>query len=178
MTSPDRGLGQVIDTRKVSGVLPGQVRSITTEFPLFCPTHTPDAEMISALPWAPKPPRCERLDTRRVQSRARAQGEQTIGGKRFLLVDQSANQRAGSKVSKIWDCGKEPRHFPFASIGPPSSDLQTPSLVWQESSLDVAAQLEVPHHILDILAIDEGRFWVKHILVGARSSGRQKTQSG
>lgn len=68
------------------------------------------------------------------------------------------------------------RHFPFASIGPPSSDLQTPSLVWQEPSLDVAAQLEVPHHILDILAIDEGRFWVKHILVGGQSSGREKTQ--
>jgi hypothetical protein len=40
---------------------------------------------------------------------AAGQAEQTIGGKRFLIVDQSANQRAGSKISKIWDYGKELR---------------------------------------------------------------------
>jgi hypothetical protein len=34
-------------------------------------------------------------------------------------------------------------------------------------SPDVAVQLEVPHHILDL--VDEGRLWVKHIPVRGRS---------
>jgi hypothetical protein len=34
---------------------------------------------------------------------------QLINGKRYLTVDQSANQRHGSKVSKIWQYGTELR---------------------------------------------------------------------
>jgi hypothetical protein len=37
---------------------------------------------------------------------ASAPGEQSIGGKRFLVVEQSANQRTGSKVFKVWNYGK------------------------------------------------------------------------
>jgi len=33
----------------------------------------------------------------------------TINGKRYLEVDQSANQRAGSKISSIWQHGLELR---------------------------------------------------------------------
>jgi len=41
--------------------------------------------------------------------RARVPTEQLIQGRRYLKVDQSANKRNGSKVSKIWQHGSELR---------------------------------------------------------------------
>jgi len=66
----------------------------------------------------------------------------------------------------------------FGSIGPPPSNLQAPSLVWQWQwpSPDVAAQLEVPHHILDI--VDGGASLGQTLSgQGAQSGGRNKTLS-
>ena len=43
--------------------------------------------------------------------RARVPTEQLIQGRRYLKVDQSANKRNGSKVSKIWQHGGERRRI-------------------------------------------------------------------
>ena len=37
---------------------------------------------------------------------------EVVGGRRFLKVDQTANLRAGSKVSKIWE-----HDFEYRSVG-------------------------------------------------------------
>jgi hypothetical protein len=39
--------------------------------------------------------------------RARAPTEQLIQGRKYLVVNQTANIRQNSKVSKIWQYGKE-----------------------------------------------------------------------
>jgi hypothetical protein len=49
------------------------------------------------------------LDTEGSDNNPRAREEQLIQGRRYLRVDQSANKRNNSKVSKIWQYGSELR---------------------------------------------------------------------